>query len=317
MNVSVPDQRLAQNIASTLRWTNLDENGEEVVASGAVTVTVVRADGTSVLTNAAATLDSSTTGTYTAGLTVAQMASLDLLTATWSVGGVAVATTRIEIVGSLAFTIAQARNITEISDYSTADLAFYRLVVETEAEWICGRAFAPSYRRLTLDGPADITIAVPDYDLRRVVSGSMDGTALTNTQIGRLQLYDLHIDTTWGDVWHQGQRNVILAYEYGLDAWPATMKAAALIRMREIATANGPGARSISARATSMQANGATIQLDQASEFETGNPDVDAVYGRWSKRVRTGADGKDGAAPYAREINFDPQWNSLYHGGPR
>jgi hypothetical protein len=69
-----------------------------------------------------------------------------------------------------------------------------------------------------------------------------------------------------------------------------------------------------------MSTDGTTIQLAQASRLKTGNPDVDAVYDRWSLRTSAtaGAGGSGaGLAPVSRSIDFNPQYDSLFHGGRR
>lgn len=319
------DQRIAKGVASSLRWTNVDEYGDEVVAGGAVTVTVTRSAGTTVVTAAAAALESGTTGTYAKQLTAAQVGDLDVLTAVWSVGGVETATTTVEVVGRWFFTVADLRAShptfqSQDQVWTKVALAYYRGLAEYEAEDICGRAFVPRFRRVTLDGNADLTLDLPDADLRSIVSVAEDGTAFTQTQLDALKLYASgRLERAWGDVWTAGQENFVVAYQHGLDAPAPAVRHMSMIRAQEMAFAGGPNGSAIPKRATSMTTDGTTIQLDRAGRLKTGNPDVDAVYDRWSLRSTGTGDGGEGSglAPVSRSIDLNPQYDSLFHGGRR
>ena len=104
------DQRVLQRVAATIRVDMVDQDGAAAAAAGAVTVTVVRADGTVVATDRAATLQTGSTGTYEAALTAAETATLDQLTCTWKDGATTRAVTVVDVVGRYMFTIAEARN---------------------------------------------------------------------------------------------------------------------------------------------------------------------------------------------------------------
>lgn len=320
------DQRIAKGIASSVRWASVDEYGEEVAAAGVVTVTVTRSAGAAVVTAATAALETGTTGVYAKQLTAAQVGDLDVLTAVWSVAGVEVATTIVEVVGRWFFTVADLRAShptfqAQPQTWTAPVLAGYRDLAEREAEWICGRAFVPRFRRVTLDGTGEGALQLPDTDVRSLVSVTEDSTVYTPTQLAALKLYGSgRLERAWGDIWASGQENLLFVYQHGLDAPPPEVRHASMTRAMEMAFVGGPNGSAIPRRATSMTTDGTTIQLDRAGRLKTGNPDVDAVYDRWSLRSSAGGDGATGGgsvAPASRSIDINPQYDSLFHGGRR
>jgi hypothetical protein len=321
MTTSVADQRLAKAVAATLRWTSTDEWGNPATAGGAVTVTVTRYAGGAVLTGASATEDPVNPGFYTAAISATALASLDLLPATWSVGATAVATTQIEVCGGFYFSISDLRASSDTlgrtgeNGFSNPDLAYFRDRAEREAEYICGRAFVPRFRAITLDGTDDFVIQVPDPDVRRVVSASVDGTALTGPQVAALKVIDRQINQPWGNIWAAGQGNVALVYEHGMDRPPPEIRGGAFRRCRAMAYADGPGDAGFPAQARSGTVDGTSVQLDTAGVLKTGDAEVDAVYDRWSLRSGTPKDVP--LVPTSRQIDLNSQYLSLFHGGQR
>lgn len=324
MNLVVPDQQIVAGVASTLEWTYLDENGEAAVPvdddgdgphSGAVTVGVVRSDGTEVVADGTATSpDTTIDGRYTYLLSATLNPSLDVLTVSWAIDGTVVATTRVEVIGGFLFTVAEARasyaGLDNTAKYPTADIVKYRMITEAELNWICDRAFTPRFRRLTVDGTGTGSLLVPDNDLRAVSAVSVGGTAYGSTQLAGLKVYEhKRIDQPWGEVWEFDQENVEIAYSFGLDRPFQDLKEAALERFRELLWSKGKG---LPGNASSMNGPDMTVQFDKPSEFETGNKLVDAVYRRRSLRTTAGADGAH-PTPYGRTVSYPPQ-GSLFRG---
>jgi hypothetical protein len=241
------------------------------------------------------------------------------------VDAVVVATTLIEVVGRFYFSITDLRASHPTFQahpevWTAPTLARYRDLAEREAEYICGRSFVPRYRSVTLDGSGDITLQLPDPDLRDIVAVTEDGTAFSVEQLAALRAYQSgRLDRALGDTWPYGQENLVFVYQHGLDAPPPEVAHAGMARAREIAFIGGPAGSAIPARATSMTTDGTTIRLDTAGRYTTGNHDVDAVYSRYSLRV--GAGSADGGAvtlaPVSRSIDMNPQYDSLFHGGRR
>ncbi|HYQ63558.1 hypothetical protein [Actinophytocola sp.] len=290
-----------------------------------VAVTITDANGDSVQTGNATSAGAGT-GRYTFALT--PRASLDLLTVEWSAtiaGAAVVEVDEVEIVGGRLFTLAQARAsdpiLANTSKYTTADLAAALLETEQELEEITDRSFFGRYRREVLDGTGTGEVLLPGHDLRTIravqLAPRVDGTFVP-LSAGALAALALTPDNTLvrtdGAVWTEGRRNVIVEYELGLSRPPADLVRAAKTRFRTWCNVTRSG---VPDRALSFTtAEGTNYRLDQPGAYKTGIPEVDGVYGRYS--LRDGAGAGDGrSVPASRPLNFDPQYNSLFHGGVR
>ncbi len=64
-------------------------------------------------------------------------------------------------------------------------------------------------------------------------------------------------------------------------------------------------------------ADGGTYRLDLPGAWKTGLPQVDAVYARYSRRSGAGTGTTGRQVPASRQLNYDPQFSSLFHGGRR
>ena len=120
----VANQRILPHVAATLEVQWRDAHGEPVAAAEPVTVTVTRADGTALLTDAAASpsTDGFDAGTwYTATLPAAQNQHLDLLTAVWTDDDGNELTTTVAVVGGVYVTGREVRQ----SDQTLLDLNRY------------------------------------------------------------------------------------------------------------------------------------------------------------------------------------------------
>lgn len=317
-------QRILQGAPGTLTVTLADQDGSPVDAVGAFTVGVTQADGTVVLAAGTATAHPGL-GQYTAALTAPQTAALNLLTATWTdAGNARTVTTKHEIVGGYAFSLADARGsndglLADVVKYPNATILATRQEVEEEAERICAVAFVPRYNRVALDGLATTEIILPHNRVRTVrsirifpVTGGANFTAFTAAQLAGLTIDDdgmIH-RTDFG-FFDEGRGNVVVEYEHGWDQPPADVKHAQLYRLRSRLNFDKTG---VNDRATSFTAeNGQTYQLSTADAYRTGIPEVDAAYERYSYRDR----GNMGIRPASRPLNLDPQRYSIYHGGVR
>jgi hypothetical protein len=143
-----------------------------------------------------------------------------------------------------------------------------------------------------------------------------DGVAYTADQLDELVPVGNLVEHT-RSLWPAGRGAVVIDYRYGLPAPPADLKEALALRIREIVNRPRSG---IPARAESLNPEGGpTLDLRNADRFSTGNPEVDAVYQRYSLRSG-GTDGGDsagagGSVPVSRSIDMNPQYGSLFHGG--
>lgn len=320
--LTVPDQRIVRGHAATLRFTNTDGEGAATEPAGTVTVGVTRADGTVLVAAGTATVDEAATGLRTKALTAAQTADLDLLTCTWTDGGDDSAhVTLVEIAGAHYFSVADARAYDDsitVAKYSDAKVIAARRAVESECEQICGVAFVPRFRRLTLDGPGEDELQVPDNRLRELLTASIDGVALTDAQLAETTVAtDRVIRRPAGVTWTQGRSNIVVAYTHGYDRPPLELVEAMLLRLRHYLNRPRSG---ILDRATSFSPaeGGGTYKLDTPSAWRTGIPDVDAVYSRYSERSSGGGADSDGAPrPAYGRFDLNPQADSLFHSGRR
>ncbi len=309
--------------AVTLSHTWLTDEDSPTSASGPVAVSVTGPDGTVVASGNATPGEP---GVYTFALP--PQASLTLLTVTWSatVAGYPVtATGLVEVSGGMFFTVPQIRAADEqLADgnrFPTAALVAARLETEIECEDICGRAFVPRFWRETLDGngTSDVLLSKPDVRGIRAVStrprAGLPLVPLSADQLAALAITaDGMLRRTDAAFWTEGVGTVQIDYEYGLDGPPLPLTEAALVRLRSLATKHNS---LIPDRASSFTAiDGGTYRLTLPKRKSTGIPDVDAVYARYGLDAEDGSTGGS-PTPASRQLNFDPQYRSLFHGGVR
>lgn len=287
MQLIAPAQQLLKGIAAELTATLPGSDGEP--RSGlAATVTVARADGTVLYTNAAATDNGD--GTYALALSGTDLSQLDLLVAQWTVAANVRATTAHEVVGGFYFTQAdvaiaeQGRAAVDGQDHATL-----RAEVEHECERICNVAFVPRYARVVVNATGTGRLLLP-YPMPRVVrsvriySNGIDYVSLTPADIAALSLdpsglierrdYGIFgfnlMDTEFA------APMVIVEYEHGYDQPPADLKRATIRRYRGRSNMAKSG---LPDRAVTYTAeNGATYRIATADEYSTGDPDIDAIY---------------------------------------
>lgn len=324
--------RVLQNAAATLEHTfYIDETATD--SSTTVTYAVVDANGTSV---ASGNATSGGVGTGLYSFTLASQPTVKRGTVTWSatIGGAATSEVDyFEVVGGFFFGLKQARgsdsSLSSTSTYPTADIKARRLEVEVECETICDRAFVPRYERVVLDGSGTSTLLLrmsdpvrsvadvrsiravsmaPEVDETFVVFTAAELAALAWTTDGQIRRTD-------GNVFTEGSRNVVVEFEYGLDAPPAELVTASLTRLRSRLNINKSGTPDRASSFTVVE--GGTFRLDMPGAYKTGLPEVDAVYGRYSRRSGAGTGGKGRGVPASRTLSYDPQHSSLFHGGVR
>ncbi|MGE3620749.1 MAG: hypothetical protein AB7L84_09830 [Acidimicrobiia bacterium] len=315
---TVPHQRVQRGVASTLRWENVDEDGDLVAAAATVTVAVAKADGTEVVAAGTATTNPSP-GLYTYAL--GAVATLETLTATWTVAGGASHRTVVEVCGGFLCSVAELRaaetSLADPTKYPAATLAQARLETEAECEWICDVAFVPRHRRVAVDGDGTSDLAIPDPHVRqvrsvRIYSAPDSYRAFTAAELAALQIRSRMIVRSDGAIFDGGVGNVVVEYEHGYDRPPQDLKRQFMQRTRWWVNQVRSG---IPDRATRFTvADGGTYALDTANPYKTGMPDVDAAYGRYSLRASAAG---SGVAPASRALNTDPSRGSLFHGGVR
>lgn len=315
--------RAVRGRAATLTHVFLTGEDTPTDAAGSVTVTVTDPSGATVASGTATHGD---VGTYT--FVLGPQPALTVLTVAWAatVGGFAVTELdACEVAGGVFFTIPQIRasdpELADTGKFPTAALIRARLETELECEQICGRAFVPRYGRVVVDGTgtSDVLLGKPDVRVVRAASTAqrygLPFTALTPAQLAAVApTSDGMLRRTDAGFWPDGVGNILFEFEFGMDAPPTPLAEAALVRLRSLVTKH---LSAIPDRASSFTANdGGTYRLTLPKRNNTGIPDVDAVYARYGPDAQDGTSGNS-APPASRQLNLDPQWSSLFHGGVR
>ncbi|WP_410676657.1 hypothetical protein [Amycolatopsis sp. cmx-4-68] len=301
----------------------LDEETPVDVSAGSVAVVVKDPAGVTV---ASGTATHGSTGVYT--FVLPPQPAVTLLTVTWTgtiAGNLTTVTDLVEVTGGTFFSIAYIRNadaqLADVEEFPTAALVAARLETEIECEDICGRAFVPRYWRETLDGTGTSDVLLGKPDIRKIRSVAMSSraglptVAFTADQLAALAVTaDGMLRRTDAGFWTEGIANVVLEEEFGLDAPPQPLREAALVRLRSLANKHRSMVPDRASSFTSV--DGGTYRLTLPKRKSTGIPDVDAVYARYGLDAEDGSSGSSGA-PASRQLNFDPQYLSLFHGGVR
>jgi len=315
-------QRIRRGAAATLSVLWTDTNDSAVAADGTVTVAVTRADGTVLVAAGTATLNPST-GRYTKALTAAQTATLDELTVTWSDAGSSTSrTTKALIVDGFAFSLADARALPGLDNEANfTDDAVLRTRDEVEGEFerITLRAATPRYALVTVDGTGNTDLRCGLYDVTALRSArtypykaAASYTDLTADQIARTAFdADGLIRRTDGVPWPHGFANVRLGVEYGLAEIEPDLRRAMLYRFRTLIM-EARGGIPPRAKTWAPADGGGTYEIARATHDSTGLDEVDAVYGRYSRRGRGGE-----SVPYSASFDLDPQRHSLFRGPRR
>jgi hypothetical protein len=161
------------------------------------------------------------TGAYKATLP-ANLEVLDTYSLVWSWPNGQSRRTAFELVGGFLFTVADVQALgAPFATMSAATITAARAAVEDvfEDANITGRAFRPRGRRYITDGVSGSILPVPDYDLTRVVSGTIAGSAIT---VGNVVAHPWgSLELTSGS-WAAIAGAVSVLYEFGL--WPTPAK---------------------------------------------------------------------------------------------
>lgn len=297
----VPADRYLQLSSGSASVTFQDQYGEpQTASSGSVVASAFTSDGTTIFTSRSVV--SGSTGAYAVHMNASDVANLDLLTLKWYDGITLRETTKLEVVGGFYFTVAEVRaadpTLTDATAYPAATIQRYRSIVEWEAERIMGVAWVPRYRFVVLDRPSRIDrpeLLLPDPLVRalRLVraytgpSSTVDytsGTSFTDLSAGEPGVLVSRSGAwSWVNV-AAPYRSVTLGYEHGFDAPAPDVKNAAILHLRHLINRR---TAALSDRATTQTNEFGNVNLATAGRdgFETGIPDVDAVYARHSYRT--------------------------------
>lgn len=324
--------RVARTAAATL--THTFYTGEQPAPAGTVTVTGRDPAGVQVFTGSAVAAGDG----YSFAMPPQQQ--LTMLEVAWAgtvAGAEVVEYDQVEVVGGFLFTLRQGRDsdasLKDPAKYTTADLERARTEVEQECEWICDQAWVPRYRRVVLDGSGTTDLVLPDggdqwragvlmRGVRTVRSAAVaprvgqPAVALTAAQLAALTIAAGGVlRRADGGIWAAGDANVVIEYEYGSDGGPADLIRAALTRLRDRLQFDK---KQVPDRAVSFTIQDmGTYRLSLPDAYRTGIPEVDAAYGRYSRRVSAGEGPAGRAVPASATLDYNPQHGSLFHGGRR
>lgn len=278
---------------ATAEYTNF-EGDVPADAGGAVTIEVLREDGTVVVAaGAATTKPADSTGVYRFTLTPAHTAQLDVLVLRWSgtfEGTAQTRTTRVEVAGDFYFTVPEAReadpSLQDQAKVSATALEVARRQVEAECEEICGVAFVRRYRRETLDGDWSSWLQLGSLHPRQVLGIVVDGVALTGPELADVAVYpDGRLERKELGTFAGGSQNVVVTYEHGYDYPPFDLQRATLTRLRSVLAASRGTIPDRALSFTSVEGGTFSLATPGRGGSETGIPDVDVVYKRHSHRV--------------------------------
>lgn len=227
-------KRILRNVPARLSVSLVDGDGGPAIAD-AVTVAGSRGNG-SILFASRAAEASANVGEFTTDLSIADTAELDSFMLTWTADNGAEYVTFAEVVGGHYFTLDEARRaapgLRDTDKYPNDLLIEVRNETEDECERLTKRAFVPRYRRVELDPRQGLWL--PYVDVRKVRTLAIDG-ANVPVSVGPFgQLFPLTAEQVANAGPGYGRYATALSItadiEYGMEAPPADLKRAALVR---------------------------------------------------------------------------------------
>lgn len=257
----------------TLSFTAYDDATTALTISGPGTATVY--DGTDVEVETGTAVPTSGALTYT--IDVAKYDKLDTYKVLWTGQHDGLARQwwdAFELVGEHIFNLAELAAYDRKADlarFTDADLRNVRSLARTILEGAAHVAFCPRGGRATLSGDGGTRLLLPDSKVIEVYAASVDGTALTATELAELVVDG---DTLyWESGWTSGVRNVELHYKHGWEYPPDDVREAALLLATDRII---PSA--VPARATAQVIGEAYFRFTIAGrDGTTGIPFVDEV----------------------------------------
>jgi hypothetical protein len=274
--VAPADQRVLAGSAATLTMSLFDQNGAPDSGSHTVTVGVTRGDG-SVLV-AAGTATTAVGATRTVGLSRAQTAATDRLTATWSIGADVVASTVVDVVGGHWFTLAELGRRPGLQGISNPALVEVRDAWADLADRVTGVAWVPRWWSETFPGLRDRRIVAEWPEVRELVSVTVGGVARDDITGCRLDQGPGIIVLDFG-----ASEDVTITYRHGHDRPPGPLVQAGLEWCEWVLTKDTSG---VSPRALGFSNEFGSFRYASASgDRPTGLPDVDAMLATYSRRI--------------------------------
>jgi hypothetical protein len=254
-------------------------------ADGAVTVDIIKADGSTLVDDGATT--NTPPGIYE--YVLAPQANLDRLRLLWRgtfAGVEQIRGTWCDIADAFYVSLSDIRALSGLSNttsYPNEKLEEARVWFEDKAEIFCGRAFVPRFGHEVLDGSGTNTIFLDHLNVRTLLYVKVDGVAQTGLTTWDLYRSGRVVRDT--GVFARGTLNVEVGFEYGLDEPDADLRGAALTAIKAKLLGDRSG---IPERAVTMTTDvgGFTLAL-AGRDRPTGIPEVDAVL--LDRRVSSGS----------------------------
>lgn len=222
--------RVLRDTKSEIRVT-VTSNGLATDADSTPTVTITRdSTGAAVVTDAATTKPTETTGVYAYSLTPSQIPDVERLRAVWraTIGGQAGQEfrTEVDVVGGFLCTLdaIKAELPSSLPAPSNTELAEARRWAEDKIERGCGVSFRPRYASETRNGNDRTDIQLDHPRPLALIAATLDGTSV---------LADVKLEEPEGiayleNKWTKGRRNVRLVYEHGYESPPEAITHAAI-----------------------------------------------------------------------------------------
>lgn len=290
-------ERILRNTPSTLsvtfyaNETPVDPDGQSV------TVSAVKADGTSHIAPTAATRTG--VGVYTYNLTA--QSALQFLTFSWTgtISGVSTALqTEVEIVGNFFWSVAQLRDFDSTltaAKYPYAKVVEARLYVEMEFERICQRSFTPRFARETLTGDGTHQLWLKHPDIHNVTKLTVDGVdrvadwvTSNKLKVDRDASEMLFFEDSSG-LSFPPDSDIVIEYEYGYKNVPfpifdkSRTRARAFLNMRNarvderVSVINAEGFGRFNLATPGMEMGFGRYVRSGLGIWYTGMPEVDVV----------------------------------------
>lgn len=206
--------------------------------ANAVTVTITKGDGSTLVATTPATRVGAGVYSYTGDA----VADLDHLSFTWAgefSGRDRSEVDYADIVGGFVVSLAELRtqpNLGDTSKFTTDELRRARDWFETLAESYCGVAFTRRYRRVRVSGMGEYDIDVGVPLAAQLLSARVYSDPVTYTAFTASELADV-VPTALGfrrglSTWPFGSANVVVELTHGYAETPADVRDAALIAIR-------------------------------------------------------------------------------------
>ena len=281
-------RQIQRNNAETISITFF--SGETATdADGSVTIGIVDEAGNTVVASGTATT-SAGSGVYTYSL--AGQANLKKLTATWA-GTFSSNAMQFEslheIVGGFYCSPYEVRQMDSIdgetSAFPLADIIESIEWSERVVEDYIGTSYVHRYQRDVLSGTNEQSIRLTKMFPQKILTASIDGTALTSGEINKIALYETGMVIREDDVWDYtiAGRKVIIEYEYGKTKQPPQDLAYVIKTLTRFNLINAYSR--IPERATSIQNEFGTVVLSQPSMGRpTPLPELNVIINRHRER---------------------------------